>query len=101
MVLSEDYDQWLGPTIESDELRALLRPALMEAYAVSRAVNSVKNDNEECIKPFWGAKTRFDFLTARRRQTWLASARDPRPRLTLYRSCAWPTDLGRAGVWGL
>jgi putative SOS response-associated peptidase YedK len=24
---------------------------LMEAYAVSRAVNSVKNDTEECIKP--------------------------------------------------
>jgi putative SOS response-associated peptidase YedK len=54
MVLSEDYDQWLGPTSESDEPRALLRPydaALMEAYAVSRAVNSVKNDNEECIEP--------------------------------------------------
>jgi putative SOS response-associated peptidase YedK len=26
-------------------------PALMEAYAVSRAVNSVKNDTEECIEP--------------------------------------------------
>jgi len=23
----------------------------MEAYAVSRAVNSVKNDTEECIEP--------------------------------------------------
>ena len=23
----------------------------MKAYAVSRAVNSVKNDNEECIEP--------------------------------------------------
>ena len=23
----------------------------MEAYAVSRTVNSVKNDTEECIKP--------------------------------------------------
>jgi putative SOS response-associated peptidase YedK len=23
----------------------------MEAYAVSRAVNSVKNDREECIEP--------------------------------------------------
>ena len=26
-------------------------PALMEAYAVNRAVNSVKNDTEECIAP--------------------------------------------------
>ena len=25
--------------------------ALMEAYAVNRAVNSVKNDTEECIEP--------------------------------------------------
>jgi putative SOS response-associated peptidase YedK len=24
----------------------------MEAYAVSRAVNSVKNDNEKCIEQF-------------------------------------------------
>ena len=32
----------------------MLRPYdadLMEAYAVSRAVNSVKNDTEECIEP--------------------------------------------------
>jgi putative SOS response-associated peptidase YedK len=26
-------------------------PDLMEAYAVSRLVNSVKNDTEECIEP--------------------------------------------------
>jgi putative SOS response-associated peptidase YedK len=35
-------------------MEALLRPYdanLMEAYAVSRAVNSVKNDTEECIEP--------------------------------------------------
>jgi len=35
-------------------LRALLKPYdadLMDAYAVSRAVNSVKNDTEECIEP--------------------------------------------------
>jgi putative SOS response-associated peptidase YedK len=32
----------------------MLRPydaALMQAYAVSRAVNSVNNDTEECIQP--------------------------------------------------
>jgi hypothetical protein len=51
------HDRWRAqpfrPTSESDELRALLRPydaRLMEAYAVSRAVSSVKNDNEECIE---------------------------------------------------
>ena len=54
MLLPEDYDTWLGPSKSPDELRALLRPydaSLMEAYAVSRAVNSVKNDTEECIEP--------------------------------------------------
>jgi putative SOS response-associated peptidase YedK len=32
----------------------MLKPydtALMESYAVNRAVNSVKNDTEECIEP--------------------------------------------------
>jgi putative SOS response-associated peptidase YedK len=36
------------------EMKALLRPYdpdLMEAYAVNRTVNSVKNDTEECIEP--------------------------------------------------
>ena len=54
MLLPQDYDRWLDPAAKQDELRALLRPyeaALMEAYAVSRLVNSVKNDSEECIEP--------------------------------------------------
>jgi putative SOS response-associated peptidase YedK len=54
MLLPQDYDRWLGPGSTPDELRALLRPydaKLMEAYAVSRVVNNVKNDNEECIEP--------------------------------------------------
>jgi putative SOS response-associated peptidase YedK len=54
MLLPEDYDAWLGPTTSPDDLRTLLRPydeSLMEAYAVSRKVNSVKNDTEECIEP--------------------------------------------------
>ena len=29
---------------------SLAFPALMEAYAVNRAVNSVKNDTEDCIE---------------------------------------------------
>jgi putative SOS response-associated peptidase YedK len=54
MLMSEDYDRWLGRANSADELKALLRPYdadLMEAYAVSRVVNSVKNDTEECIEP--------------------------------------------------
>ena len=54
VLMAEDYDRWLGPGTAADELRAMLRPyeaALTEAYAVSRAVNSVKNDTKECIKP--------------------------------------------------
>jgi putative SOS response-associated peptidase YedK len=54
MLMSEDYDRWLGPASSAAELKALLRPYdpdLMEAYAVNRTVNSVKNDTEECIEP--------------------------------------------------
>jgi putative SOS response-associated peptidase YedK len=54
MLMSEDYDRWLVPANSADELKSLLRPYdadLMEAYAVSRIVNSVKNDTEECIEP--------------------------------------------------
>jgi putative SOS response-associated peptidase YedK len=54
MLMSEDYDRWFAPTTSVSDLKALLKPydpALMEAYAVSRAVNSVKNDTEECIEP--------------------------------------------------
>jgi hypothetical protein len=52
--ISEIYDRWLGPTTGIDDLKSMLKPydaALMEAYAVNRAVNSVKNDTEECIEP--------------------------------------------------
>ena len=50
----ELLDRWLGPANSADELKSLLRPYnadLMKAYAVSRVVNSVKNDTEECIEP--------------------------------------------------
>jgi putative SOS response-associated peptidase YedK len=53
-LMMQDYDRWLGANSDLDGLRAMLRPydaGLMEAYAVSRAVNSVKNDTEECIEP--------------------------------------------------
>jgi putative SOS response-associated peptidase YedK len=53
-LLPEDYDSWLGSKTAPEDLRTLLRPydeSLMEAYAVSRKVNNVKNDTEECIEP--------------------------------------------------
>jgi putative SOS response-associated peptidase YedK len=48
-----DYNRWLDPDVPTDELRALLKPdpaERMKASAVNRAVNNVKNDNEECIE---------------------------------------------------
>ena len=54
MLMMEDYDRWLGANSDLDGLQAMLRPYdadLTEAYAVSRAVNSVKNDTKECIEP--------------------------------------------------
>lgn len=54
ILMPEDYDRWLDEATGIDDLRALLRPfdpALMKAYEVSRVVNSVKNDVEECIAP--------------------------------------------------
>ena len=53
IIVPDDYDAWLDPETPIDAARAMLRPydaGLMKAYEVSRAVNSVKNDTEECIK---------------------------------------------------
>lgn len=49
----DDYDRWLDNATPVADLKALLKPypaERMQAYAVSRAVNSVKNDTEECIE---------------------------------------------------
>ena len=49
-----DYDRWLDKETPIETLRAMLKPYPAErmiAEAVARAANSVKNDNEECIKP--------------------------------------------------
>jgi putative SOS response-associated peptidase YedK len=57
----EAYDRWLDPAASIDELRALLKPypaERMQAVAVSRAANSVKNDSEECIEPIGEAPLR-------------------------------------------
>lgn len=50
----EDHDLWLDPDFrEREPLTALLRPYpadAMEAYPVSRFVNSPSNDDERCIE---------------------------------------------------
>ena len=54
MLMPEDYNPWLDLATPLDEVRAMLKPydaKLMGAYEVNRAVNSVKNDKEECIEP--------------------------------------------------
>ena len=48
------YDAWLDPEAEKEELVALLAPypeAEMEAYRVSRFVNSPSNNDPRCIEP--------------------------------------------------
>ena len=52
----KDYQLWLDPEIqEPKRLQPLLKPYSaeeMEAYAVSRYVNSPDNDDPKCIDPF-------------------------------------------------
>ncbi len=54
IVAPDAYDVWLDPDSEGDELRGLLAPYPedeMEAYPVSRFVNSPSNNDERCIEP--------------------------------------------------
>ena len=51
---AEEYDLWLAPDMrEAEPLLDLLRPYpddVMEAYSVSRFVNSPSNDSEQCVE---------------------------------------------------
>lgn len=52
-----DYDMWLDPSTEVDQLNHLLRPFATDelaAYPVSTAVNRPQNDSEACIAPLAG-----------------------------------------------
>ena len=55
VILAPDaYDVWLDPASERDELTGLLAPYPedeMEAYPVSRFVNSPSNNDPRCIEP--------------------------------------------------
>ena len=48
------YDAWLNPTTKLAEIQALCRaypPEKMDVFAVSKLVNSVKNESPECMDP--------------------------------------------------
>jgi putative SOS response-associated peptidase YedK len=50
----DDWERWLSDTTPAPELRPLLAPAaddLLEAYAVSPAVNSVRNNGPHLLDP--------------------------------------------------
>ncbi len=56
---SADWDAWLAEATPAEALRSLLRPAPTErltAYAVSPAVNNVRNEGRELLDPLtrWG-----------------------------------------------
>ena len=50
----EDYEVWLDPEAEREELVSLLRPYPgedLETFPVSRFVNSPRNNDERCVEP--------------------------------------------------
>ncbi len=80
-----DYDRWLEDDVSAEGLRALLKPypaERMTAEAVSRRVNSVKNDDEECIAPIGEPSLRDVDRPARKPD---ASSRSPIARAELSR----------------
>ena len=54
ILMPNDYDLWLDRDNSVENAREMLKPFpddRMQAYPVSRIVNSPKNDSEECIAP--------------------------------------------------
>ena len=50
----EEFAEWLNPATPPGRLREMLRPypsQRMKAYAVSRRVNDVRNNDPSCIEP--------------------------------------------------
>ena len=50
----ENYDAWLDPEADKEELVSLLRPYPgddLETFPVSRFVNSPRNNDERCVEP--------------------------------------------------
>jgi putative SOS response-associated peptidase YedK len=63
-----NFDAWLDPSIQSgDQLYPLLRPyaaEAMQAYPVSTAVNSPRNDTAVCLEPVTEASTEISDSSA-------------------------------------
>jgi putative SOS response-associated peptidase YedK len=54
LVERERYAEWLDPTVDGDRAGRLLVPAApgrLQAYPVSTAVNSVRNNGPELLDP--------------------------------------------------
>ena len=65
MLMADDYDRQLDPSSSIEEARSWLElydENLMKTYAVSRLVNSVKNDVEACIEPVEGSEAQSSVL---------------------------------------
>jgi putative SOS response-associated peptidase YedK len=47
-----EYQHWLDPAADADDLGALLRPyeAALDTYPVATTVNNVRNDSPDCLK---------------------------------------------------
>ena len=61
---SEAYSTWLGPSTSTRGLRSLLLPypsSRMVSFPVSRLVNSVSNDQPDCLEPSAPVETRSLF----------------------------------------
>lgn len=57
---SDNYGVWLDSASSADEVKPLLRPypaERMEAWPVTRAVNSPRNDSAACIEPLSRGET--------------------------------------------
>lgn len=54
ILLPDQYDDWLAPESSPEHLKQMLKPlanGLLDHYAISKTVNSPKNDSEDCIRP--------------------------------------------------
>lgn len=52
-VTPDSWDQWLDPRLDDvDILQGLMAPPIaLEVYAISKAVNDVKNNGPELLQP--------------------------------------------------
>ena len=104
----EAFDLWLDcANVEADVAAALIRPAdeaLLEAYAVSTAVNRVANDSEALIRPAWlpPARLRNPRQTGRSKKRRRKSQKSPTiRRLYFKRTRTAVATVAMAAVYDL